>query len=127
MNQYKKSAQNKTDAWRVFAQLSKLQPFQDGNKRTALIAANAANGSLGNGQYLILPINDLDRADFTLGLMRYYVADTTEEEAKAFDRMVALLPSLSEKNKLLNQPIVNDDEQTKKHKTVKYKPQFREP
>ncbi|WP_461243448.1 Fic family protein [Secundilactobacillus muriivasis] len=126
INQYQHSRRHESDAWRVFAQISKLQPFQDGNKRTALIAANAANGSLDDGNYLILPINDLDRADFTLGLMRYYVADTTEQEEIALQRMLSLLPSTSEKKRLLNQPIIDDKNTTTNQKTIHYKPQFRD-
>lgn len=38
---YNEDDRGQRDGWRVFADLAKLQPFQDGNKRTALIAANA--------------------------------------------------------------------------------------
>ena len=34
------------DGWELYARLSKLQPFDDGNKRTALISANLLVGSL---------------------------------------------------------------------------------
>ncbi|MDR1606240.1 MAG: Fic family protein [Streptococcaceae bacterium] len=80
--------QDQTDAWRLFARLAKLQPFQDGNKRTALIAANAAIGALKTQDYLLVPDNDLDRLDFTTSLMRYYMASTEEEEEEAFDRLL---------------------------------------
>ncbi|MFD1431005.1 Fic family protein [Lacticaseibacillus mingshuiensis] len=46
---FERSEKTECDAWRVFAELTKLQPFQDGNKRTALIAANAAAGTLVSG------------------------------------------------------------------------------
>lgn len=76
------------DGWQVFARLSKLQPFQDGNKRTALIAANAAIGALSTQAYLLVPHNDLDRLDFTTSLMRYYIAENEAEEQQAFDRLL---------------------------------------
>ena len=81
----------------MFARLSKLQAFQDGNKRTALIAANSAYGTFENENYLTLPFNDLDRVEFTLNLMRYYQAKTPTEEEKAFERMLDTLPLPKEK------------------------------
>jgi len=94
---YHNSEQNEKDAWKVFTDISKLQPFQDGNKRTALIAANAAFGSLDTGKYLILPINDLDRAEFTLMLIRYYNSDDNDVQNRVFDRMFALIPNESDR------------------------------
>ena len=44
------------DGWRVFADLAKMQPFQDGNKRTALIAANEAMGAFETQDFLVLPL-----------------------------------------------------------------------
>lgn len=74
VDNYKESPKKEKDAWKIFADLSKLQPFQDGNKRTALIAANAAYGTFEKENYLVLPFNDLDRGEFTISLMRYYDA-----------------------------------------------------
>ncbi|EGP4915024.1 Fic family protein [Enterococcus faecium] len=102
---YNQSEKEEKDAWCVFAQLSKLQAFQDGNKRTALIAANAAYGTFENENYLTLPFNDLDRVEFTLNLMRYYQAMTPEEEEKAFERMLDTLPSPKERELALHAPI----------------------
>jgi hypothetical protein len=110
------------DAWGVFARLAKLQPFQDGNKRTALIAANAAYGSLESEDYLVVPFDDLDRADFMFGLMRYYVAQDEESEEKAFDRMMSVLPGTKEREIELSKPIVAAPQNTQ---TIRLKPQFR--
>jgi len=33
VDNFEKSTQKEVDAWKVFADLSKIQPFQDGNKR----------------------------------------------------------------------------------------------
>lgn len=104
---YEFSEQTVADAWRVFAKIAKLQPFQDGNKRTGLIAANAAYGTFETGEYLILPTNDLDRAEFMIALMRYYQAKGEHEEAGCFKKMLALLPSEVDRLKALNQPITD--------------------
>lgn len=104
------SDKDEKDAWRVFASLAKLQPFQDGNKRTALIAANSAMGTLQTQDYLVLPFNEVDRLDFMVGLMRYYQAETPQAEEKALDRMVALTPSETERTIELNAPIENHEE-----------------
>lgn len=120
---YQASLQTEADAWRVFAKLSKLQAFQDGNKRTALIAANAAYGTFEAENYLILPFNDLDRAEFTIGLMRYYMADDKTSEEKAFQRMTAVLPSTAERVAELHKPV--EEKKLPDAKTVHFKPQFR--
>ena len=70
VDQYNNSPQEQLDAWRVFAQLAKMQAFQDGNKRTALIAANAAAATFESQNYLALPLNYLDNALFTIRLPR---------------------------------------------------------
>lgn len=93
VSQFNESNKTSKDAWRVFARLSKLQPFQDGNKRTALIAANAALNTWKNKNYLTLPFNNIDHADFMIGLMKFYVAQDLQEEDKALNRMIRSLPS----------------------------------
>ena len=93
VEEYNFSEHTKKDAWRVFAKLSKLQPFQDGNKRTALIAANSAYNTWESKNYLTLPFDNIDHAEFMLGLMRFYRADTPSQEDKALDRMMSVLPS----------------------------------
>ena len=122
MNQYDRSTKKERDAWVVFVRLAKLQPFQDGNKRTASIAANAAYGSLESEDYLVVPFDDLDRADFMLGLMRYYVAQDEESEEKAFDRMMSVLPSTREREMELSKPIVAAPQNAQ---TIRLKPQFK--
>ena len=98
------------DGWRVFAQIAKLQPFQDGNKRTALIAANSAMNTWETEKYLTLPFNGIDgaefmrssphsgghsNAEFMVNLMRYYVAKTPAEEEIALDKLFVCLINFS--------------------------------
>lgn len=123
VNQYLDSSQDEIDAWRVFARLSKLQAFQDGNKRTALIAANAAYGTFDTENYLVLPFNDLDRAEFTINLMRFYRATDELGEQQAFNRMMAMLPNESERLIELHKPIEESDQFD--GKTKRFKEQFR--
>lgn len=108
VSEYQASKHQIADAWRVFARIAKLQPFQDGNKRTALIAANAAAGTLATGDYLILPTNDLDRAEFMIALMRYYAAEDSQAEQQTFAKMLALLPNEADRIAALAQPIIKD-------------------
>lgn len=122
VNEFKHSSKTESDAWKVFAKISKLQPFQDGNKRTALIAANSALDTFESEQYLVLPFNDLDRVDFTINLMRYYKATTPDQEERAFKRMLMTLPSEKERSIFLTSPIEEPDLRTKQFKS---KPQFR--
>lgn len=77
------------DAWRLFARLAKLQPFQDGNKRTALIAANLAFGAYSTDNYLLIPARTADRYRFTADLMDYYVADDDGDAEVVFQRMLS--------------------------------------
>ncbi|MQS53118.1 Fic family protein [Companilactobacillus mishanensis] len=119
VEKFNDSDKSEQDAWKVFVEISKLQPFQDGNKRTALIAANDAYGTLENEKYLILPINDLDRAEFTLMLMRYYSAKNETDLETAFSRMMKLLPNDSDRLQELSKPIEeehNTDLSTRKIK-----------
>lgn len=123
VNDFEASEKTEEDAWRVFARISKLQPFQDGNKRTALIAANAAMNTFENENYLTLPFNDLDRVDFTTNLMRYYQAKTPELENEAFKRLLSTLPSKKEREHALREPI--EEKQIDRAKTYKIKSQLR--
>ncbi len=59
------------DGWILFAKLAKLQPFQDGNKRTALLAANHALGALESHDYLMPPTGAAYQR-FTTQLLEYY-------------------------------------------------------
>lgn len=121
IDQFNQSERNRTDAWLVFARLAKLQPFQDGNKRTALIAANAACNVWEDENYLVLPFNELDRAEFTINLMRFYDAKTPLEEQQVLAKMLKLIPNDNEQiyHKTINQHKKVD------MKTVKLKPLFR--
>lgn len=92
--------------------------------RTALISANAAYETWENENYLVLPFNDLDRADFTIQLIRYYKADSKSEENKYLDRMMDILPSAKEREAKLRAPL--SPEEVNKEKlapTYKVKPQ----
>lgn len=121
---FNSSSQSETDAWRVFVSLSKLQPFQDGNKRTALIAANGAMNTFETGDYLTLPFNDLDRVDFTTNLMRYYRAKSVDEEKQAFKRLLETLPTKKEREIALKKPIIESN--INESKTYKIKSQLRD-
>ncbi|MDR3191053.1 MAG: Fic family protein [Lactobacillaceae bacterium] len=77
------------DAWLIFAKIAKLQPFQDGNKRTALIAANMAFGAFETDNYLLIPSVTSMRYRFTADLMDYYGATNTEQEMASFKSMIS--------------------------------------
>ena len=91
--EFNKSKKTRRDSWKVFTKISKLQPFQDGNKRTALIAANSAMYTWDNENYLVLPFNNIDHAEFMVNLMRFYVAETDVDEEKALDKIMTTLSS----------------------------------
>lgn len=62
-------------ASRLFAQMAKAQPFGDGNKRSALLAAN---GLLLREEYpasLSVPADEPERSDFNSLLGRWYLSD----------------------------------------------------
>lgn len=109
VNEFNNSKRTRRDGWKVFAKLAKLQPFQDGNKRTALIVANAAMDTWEKQNYLVLPFNNIDHAEFMVNLMRFYVAKTSKDEDKALDKMMAVLPSDKEIN--LHLPLTKEEKQ----------------
>lgn len=61
------------DAVRLFAGLAKMQPFGDGNKRTALLAGNGLLIAHGDQYPLTVPTIDKDRAWFNRELAAYYL------------------------------------------------------
>lgn len=66
------------DALEVFVQLAKAQPFEDGNKRTALFVANGLLLGTGAGKLLTIPVDDHDPSladSFNDLLARAYVRD----------------------------------------------------
>ncbi|GAB3761209.1 Fic family protein [Microlunatus parietis] len=68
-------------ALEVFVQLAKAQPFEDGNKRTALFVPNGLLIGSGNGKLLTIPVDEDDPglADtFNDLLARAYVMDEHE-------------------------------------------------
>lgn len=84
------------DGWRVFADLAKMQPFQDGNKRTALIAANEAMGAFETQDFLVLPLHPESNTKFIGLLMRYYLTDDATQQDRLLDEMVSLTPGTVE-------------------------------
>jgi len=65
------SEKDEVEAWQLFAKLACLQPFQDGNKRTALISANHALGRLESQNYIVPPTGrNFNR--FMTELLEYY-------------------------------------------------------
>jgi hypothetical protein len=124
VDDFENSDQSRFEAWKVFARLSKLQPFQDGNKRTALIAANSAMNVWRNEDYLVLPFNDLDKAEFSINLMRFYDASDSKAELAALKKMVALVPS---QNELVYHQTQATEKGSLDLSKVKTKPLFRKP
>ena len=61
------------DAVRLFAGLAKMQPFGDGNKRTALLAGNGLLIAHGDWHPLTVPTSDKDRTWFNRELAAYYL------------------------------------------------------
>lgn len=61
------------DAVRLFAGLAKMQPFGDGNKRTALLAGNGLLIAHGDRHPLTVPTSDKDRTWFNRELAAYYL------------------------------------------------------
>lgn len=105
VDQFEQSERTEKDAWWVFARLAKLQAFQDGNKRTALISANAAYVTLDSENYLMVPFHDIKRLEFTFNLMSFYRAKDHLEEEQAFEGLYRTLPSKKERELYLRQPI----------------------
>lgn len=122
INTFKQSKQTRFDALHVFAEISKLQPFQDGNKRTALIAANAALNTWDKEDYLLLPLSSLDQADFMVNLMRYYKEDDLQQQTRLLLYMQKLMPNILEQKSVLpkdNQDVID------RVKTTRIKPLFK--
>lgn len=105
----------------MFAQISKLQLFQDGNKRTALISANAAKNTWSSQEYLTLPFNNIDHADFMVNLMRFYMATDENKEELALDRMVSVLPSPGEVQSYLHDLHISENSNQKEVNKLKTK------
>ena len=61
------------DAVRLFAGPAKMQPFGDGNKRTALLAGNGLLIAHGDRHPLTVPTSDKDRTWFNRELAAYYL------------------------------------------------------
>ena len=71
VDEFDRSSRSDRDAWIMFARLAKLQPFQDGNKRTALLAVNHALGAFASGDFLAPPTGARYRR-FTNQLLEFY-------------------------------------------------------
>ena len=64
-----------TKATNLFAGLARMQPFGDGNKRTALLTANGLLIAAHNRQPLTVPTSDKDRIWFNRELAAYYLCE----------------------------------------------------
>ena len=64
-----------TKATNLFAGLARMQPFGDGNKRTALLTANGLLIAAHNQQPLTVPTSDKDRTWFNRELAAYYLRE----------------------------------------------------
>lgn len=62
-------------ASRLFAQLAKAQPFGDGNKRSALLAANGLLIKEQQSGMIAVPVENPDRDDFNRLLAEWYMHD----------------------------------------------------
>lgn len=63
------------DAAQLFARLARMQPFGDGNKRTALLVANRVLLDHGAGRALIVPTQDPARRTFNDLMGRWYAQE----------------------------------------------------
>ena len=81
------------DAAHLFAGLAKMQPFGDGNKRTALLAGNGLLIAHGDQYPLTVPTNDKDRTWFDRELAAYYLNNdqTIIRHLASWNRQQALL------------------------------------
>lgn len=61
------------DAAELFATLAKMQPFGDGNKRTALLVANGLLIMRGRSSVLSVPVANPERSEFGKALSAWYV------------------------------------------------------
>lgn len=92
---WEKSNQSDSDAWLLFARLAKLQPFPDGNKRTALIAANHALGAFQTENYLMPPTGRkyVRFMDALLGFYGVGLHDAPDSEEEALQEFLKVAPS----------------------------------
>lgn len=78
MEQAESSESNVFAASRLFARLARMQPFGDGNKRTAMLAANGLLIKRDSPYMLAVPVEGHDRDVFVRGLGRWYVLGDDE-------------------------------------------------
>ncbi len=71
---------DRVGGWQMYAKLAKLQAFDNGNKRTALISANLFIGALANEEIspLLIPV-DYQKLRFDANLFDYYLADDWDD------------------------------------------------
>jgi hypothetical protein len=78
----------------LFVGLARAQPFEDGNKRTALFAANAYLVNAGVGCLISIPVDDEDpavAAEFNDALARAYLRGDTADVGRLLRAAVELL------------------------------------
>lgn len=73
MKQAERSETNMFAASRMFARIARLQPFGDGNKRTAMLAANGLLVKRDSPHMLAVPVEGRDKDVFLKGLSDWYM------------------------------------------------------
>ena len=123
---WESSSQSDLEAWSLFARLAKLQPFQDGNKRTALIAANHALGTFQTQNYL-MPPTGRQYIRFMDGLLGFYgvgLQGAPHSEKEALHEFLSIAPvrktPLNKFEQRLNQ--AKSDKQASTAQTKHYEP-----
>ncbi|QYU56856.1 Fic family protein [Weissella confusa] len=112
----------KQKAARLFGNIAKLQPFPDGNKRTALLVANRL--LIPDNEVMLIPYDDSDYQLFMLQLESFYRNEMTLDEfGAAFSRNIVDVDNLE-----ITKPfgrIVNLTAQTRTYRELNTNPEFR--
>lgn len=85
-------ADARENALDLFVDLAKAQPFEDGNKRTAIFAANALLIGAGTGQLLTIPVDDPGLSDSFNTLLAAAYVRGEHEGVKNLLRRHGLVP-----------------------------------
>jgi len=101
VDEWVQSKKTKVEAWHLFAKLACLQPFQDGNKRTALICANHALGTLKTQDY-ILPPTGRHFNQFMGNLLEYYFYSNETNENNALNHFATFATTYGKLNETKN-------------------------
>jgi hypothetical protein len=63
-------------------------------------------GALESQLYLLVPLDDLKRLQFTVALMDYYQADGKKAEKDAFETFITFVPTDRERDEVLRNPYI---------------------